>query len=59
MVSKLMLNHHLAHIASAYYTSPFDEATIITQDGGGDNENLHGTAKDNDITGFFEVMFAT
>ena len=48
------VNHHLAHIASAYYTSPFDEATIITQDGGGDNENFsYGTAKDNDITGFF------
>ena len=27
------LNHHLAHVASAYYTSPFNEATIITQDG--------------------------
>ena len=47
------LNHHLAHIASAYYTSPFSEATIITQDGGGDDENFsYGTAQDNRITGF-------
>ena len=47
------LNHHLAHIASAYYTSPFNEATIITQDGGGDDENFsYGTAQDNRITGF-------
>ena len=47
------LNHHLAHVASAYYTSPFNEATIITQDGGGDDENFsYGTAQDNRITGF-------
>ncbi len=47
------LNHHLAHVASAYYTSPFNEATIITQDGGGDDENFsYGTAQDNVITGF-------
>ena len=47
------LNHHLAHVASAYYTSPFSEATIITQDGGGDDENFsYGTAQDNHITGF-------
>ena len=32
------INHHLCHVASSYYTSPFNSATIITQDGGGDNE---------------------
>lgn len=34
-------NHHTGHAASAYYTSPFDDALIITLDGGGDG--LDGT----------------
>ena len=29
------LGHHLSHAANAYYTSPFEEALIITVDGGG------------------------
>ena len=54
------VNHHLAHIASAYYTSPFDEATIITQDGGGDNENFSmALQKITTSQDFSEVMFAT
>jgi carbamoyltransferase len=32
----LVLEHHLAHAASAYYASPFDEATVLTLDRGGD-----------------------
>jgi len=32
----LLVNHHLAHAASAYYTSPWDESLIITSDGKGD-----------------------
>ena len=32
----LLVNHHLAHAASAYYTSPWDESLIITNDGKGD-----------------------
>lgn len=40
----IAINHHLAHVSSSYFTSPFDEATIITQDGGGDDENF-STAK--------------
>ncbi len=35
----LSVNHHLAHVAAAYYTSPFDEATVVTLDGGGDEAN--------------------
>ena len=34
------LNHHLCHVSSSYFTSPFKSATIITQDGGGDGENF-------------------
>ncbi len=30
------IDHHFSHAASAYYTSGFDEATVITWDGSGD-----------------------
>jgi len=33
------VDHHLAHIAGALFTSPFDEAGILTADGGGDFRN--------------------
>jgi carbamoyltransferase len=32
----LVVDHHLAHASSAYFTSPFDEATVLTLDRGGD-----------------------
>jgi carbamoyltransferase len=32
----LILEHHLAHAASAYYPSPFDDATVLALDRGGD-----------------------
>jgi carbamoyltransferase len=32
--------HHLAHAASAYYPSPFDEATYLTLDGRGELESM-------------------
>tara|TARA_E500000331_G_C17258181_1_gene714050 strand:+ start:1562 stop:3181 length:1620 start_codon:yes stop_codon:yes gene_type:complete len=32
-------NHHQAHAANAFYTSPFEEALIITVDGGGVDYN--------------------
>jgi len=31
------VNHHLAHVASVYFTSPFDNALIVTLDGKGDD----------------------
>ena len=31
-----LVEHHLAHAASAYFASPFDEATVLTLDRGGD-----------------------
>ncbi len=49
----IALNHHLCHVSSSYFTSPFKEATIITQDGGGDSENFSvATAVDNKIKSF-------
>tara|TARA_R100001509_G_scaffold165380_1_gene146759 strand:+ start:16524 stop:18125 length:1602 start_codon:yes stop_codon:yes gene_type:complete len=38
------LGHHLSHAANAYYTSPFDEAMIITVDGGGSESPGQTTA---------------
>jgi carbamoyltransferase len=32
----LVIEHHRAHAASAYYPSPFEEATVLTLDRGGD-----------------------
>lgn len=34
-----IINHHQAHAANAFYTSPFDDALIITVDGGGVDYN--------------------
>ncbi|HXG02308.1 MAG TPA: carbamoyltransferase C-terminal domain-containing protein, partial [Candidatus Binatia bacterium] len=33
------LDHHFCHAASAYYTSRFAEATVVTVDGGGDGRS--------------------
>ena len=32
----VLVDHHMAHAASAYYASPFDEATVLTLDRQGD-----------------------
>ena len=32
----VLLEHHLAHAASAFYASPFDDATVLTLDRGSD-----------------------
>jgi carbamoyltransferase len=34
-------NHHYAHATSAYYTSPFKDALVMTMDGGGDGHCSH------------------
>ena len=33
-------NHHLAHMASAFYMSPFDEAALLTLDGTGEYQTV-------------------
>jgi carbamoyltransferase len=35
------IDHHLAHAASAYFTSGFDDALVVTEDGGGDGSSGH------------------
>ena len=47
------INHHLCHVASAYYTSRFSTATIITYDAGGDGMRFScAEARENKITFF-------
>jgi carbamoyltransferase len=33
------VDHHLAHIAAAYFTSGFDDALVVSLDGGGDGKS--------------------
>jgi carbamoyltransferase len=35
----VFVDHHQAHAASAYYTSGFEDATVISLDGGGDGKS--------------------
>lgn len=35
------IDHHRAHAASAYFTSNFDDALVVTMDGGGDGHSSH------------------
>src|SRR5437868_4638035 len=35
----VVVEHHQAHAASAYYCSPFDEATVLTLDRGADGRS--------------------
>ena len=35
------VNHHLAHATSAYFTSGFKDATVVSMDGGGDGASSH------------------
>lgn len=47
----LFIEHHMAHAASSYLASPFDEAAILTVDGVGESTTTTlGHAKGNEIT---------
>ena len=35
------LDHHLCHAAGAYYASGYDDALVVTMDGGGDGSSSH------------------
>lgn len=35
------IDHHYAHATSAYYTSGFERALVVTMDGGGDGHSSH------------------
>jgi carbamoyltransferase len=62
----LFVEHHLSHAASALYTSPFDEAAILTVDGVGEwvtatvgkgTAYWEGTSRQNAIELFSEAHF--
>jgi len=51
----VVLEHHLAHAASAFYASPFEEATVLTLDRGSDFRcGSRWQARGNEITLEFE-----
>lgn len=52
------IEHHVAHTASAFYASPFNEAAILSLDGLGDFASmLWGTGKDRDLNIEGYVLF--
>ncbi len=53
-----MVEHHLAHAASAFHVSPFDEAAILSLDGMGEwCTTLYAHGKGNEIRKLKEVYF--
>lgn len=49
----LFVRHHIAHAASAFFLSPFEEANIISLDGsGGQDAGLFGVGRGNEIEVF-------
>lgn len=47
----LFIEHHMAHAASSYLVSPYDESAILTVDGVGEwTTTAYGYAKGNEIT---------
>jgi len=40
-----IIEHHIAHASAAFYTSPFEKASVYTQDGGGNMSSLIADAR--------------
>ena len=57
--SKLLFcDHHMSHAASSYFTSPFEEAAILTVDGAGEwSTATMGVGRGNKIEIFKELRF--
>ncbi|MFQ3659181.1 MAG: carbamoyltransferase C-terminal domain-containing protein [Anaerolineae bacterium] len=52
------VEHHRAHMASAFFVSPFDDAAILSVDGMGDFvSTMWGTGKDNRLHVMDEINF--
>lgn len=52
------VEHHRAHMASAFFVSPFDDAAILSVDGMGDFvSTMWGTGKDNRLHVMNEINF--
>ncbi|MBL8857310.1 MAG: carbamoyltransferase [Planctomycetes bacterium] len=57
--SKLLFaEHHVSHAASSFFTSPFDEAAILTVDGAGEwTTSTMGVGRDNQLEILKEIRF--
>ena len=54
----LFIEHHMAHAASSYLVSPFQEAAVLTADGVGEwSTTTWGVAKGNDIELLKQIKF--
>src|SRR3989338_2066555 len=54
----LFIEHHLAHAASTFLVSPFEEAAIVTVDGVGEwTTTTYGIGRGNDIELLKEIQF--
>lgn len=54
----MFIEHHLAHAASSFLVSPFEEAAIVTVDGVGEwTTTTYGTGKGNNINLIKEIRF--
>lgn len=54
----LVTDHHIAHAASAYYPSPFDDSVIITTDGVGEwATTTLGVGNNNKIEFIYEIDY--
>jgi carbamoyltransferase len=52
------VEHHLAHLSSAFHVSPFDEAAVVSVDGFGDfSSAAWGTAAGSEISTYGRVYF--
>ena len=52
------VEHHLAHLASAFFVSPFQESTIVSLDGFGDFSSAKiGIGRENKISVYLETNF--
>lgn len=53
----IFVRHHLAHAASVFFTSPFEEAVIVTADGWGEDETVTvSVGRGNSITRLASVI---
>ncbi len=52
------VEHHLSHLASAFYASPFEESALLSIDGSGDfTTTMIGIGKGNDMKVLDSVSF--
>ena len=53
-----LINHHLAHAASAFYCSPFEESAILIIDSVGSKQIINGTNFYESITYAYGIFYS-